>query len=79
MPLQTDKHNGSSGDFSHRMKKHSTTESLYSRHDHKKHKSEPDDTLKGSWIYALCMRCNVQCMYLIRSCPNVMSYSVKIF
>ncbi|CAO1308366.1 unnamed protein product [Diamesa serratosioi] len=42
-----------------RTKKHSTTESLYSRHS-RKHNPDDEGGIKGSWIHALCMRCRVQ-------------------
>lgn len=50
-----------------RAKKHSTTESLYSRHEKDAKKSfdgkSSGHSLEGSWIYALCMRCRVQCEF----------------
>lgn len=61
--LSSDKHNGDHP----RLKKHSTTESLYSRHEHSKKPKKETTGMEGSWIYALCMRCRVQCEYLRRS------------
>jgi hypothetical protein len=61
--FSSDKQNGDH----QRPRKHSTTESLYSRHERsKKHHKEEEkkDSLEGSWIYALCMRCRVQCKCL---------------
>lgn len=42
------------------------TESLYSRHSHRKiSRSEtPHSELEHSWIYALCMRCRVECEFV---------------
>ena len=45
-----------------RARRSSNTESLYSRHSHKNAKPErPESELEHSWIYALCMRCRVEC------------------
>lgn len=63
--LSSDKHNGDHPVG--RLKKHSTTESLYSRHEHSKKPKKEKSGMEGSWIYALCMRCRVQCEYLWRS------------
>ncbi|XP_070504351.1 sodium/hydrogen exchanger 9B2 isoform X2 [Chironomus tepperi] len=62
-PANYDKHNGDFHLQPHRrpQRKHSATESLYSRHSHKSPKRiEPENQLEHSWIYALCMRCRVQ-------------------
>ncbi|KAG5676603.1 hypothetical protein PVAND_006426 [Polypedilum vanderplanki] len=63
LPTNYEKQNG---DHHHhhtrerKQRKHSTTESLYSRHSRSSKKPAAESQLEHSWIYALCMRCRVQ-------------------